>query len=407
MSLSQPILPNKVTVYRRTRSAVWQARIKLKTGGWHRATTGKHDFEEAKERALELYYEMNAREKTGLPQVSRRFSQVAKLAIKKMEDELANGYGKSVYRSYIQALDNVLIPYFGKYHIDNITPKIMREFDVWRKKHYKKAPAASTVTTHNSALNRVFDAAVQRGWMQQTAVPTLSNVGHKGDVRPAFSFEEYRQLVKHLRNWDKAAHRGRSKMMRELLRDYGLMLANTGMRHGTESLNLKWRDLSWWYDKKGVRYLQLRVDGKTGERTLIARHDCVLYFSRIAKRFDEFKGKTIEQIVEQRVDQYVFRLSDGTRTNNLHQTFRACLKEHDLLYGSASSKRRSLYSLRHMYATWELWRGRNIHQLAIQMGTSVGMLEQHYSKLTPLLLADKFGGYDFETSKKGISSSDE
>jgi hypothetical protein len=40
----------------------------------------------------------------------------------------------------------------------------------------------------------------------------------------------------------------------------------------------------------------------------------------------------------------------------------------------------------------ELYRGRNIHQLAVQMGTSVGMLEQHYSKLTPMLLAEQFAG---------------
>jgi len=68
-----------------------------------------------------------------------------------------------------------------------------------------------------------------------------------------------------------------------------------------------------------------------------------------------------------------------------------------MLYGTTSGKLRTLYSVRHLYATWELYRGRNIHQLAIQMGTSVGMLERHYSKLTPLLLADKFGGFKDES----------
>jgi hypothetical protein len=49
----------------------------------------------------------------------------------------------------------------------------------------------------------------------------------------------------------------------------------------------------------------------------------------------------------------------------------------------------------------ELYRGRNIHQLAVQMGTSVGMLEQHYSKLTPMLLAEQFAG---TRSKKDIAA---
>ena len=43
-----------------------------------------------------------------------------------------------------------------------------------------------------------------------------------------------------------------SKMIRELLRDYILVLANTGMRDGTEASSLKWADVDWWLgaDKK-------------------------------------------------------------------------------------------------------------------------------------------------------------
>jgi len=60
--------------------------------------------------------------------------------------------------------------------------------------------------------------------------------------------------------------------------------------------------------------------------------------------------------------------------------------------GAASKKERTLYSLRHTYATFALKDGIGIHELAVQMGTSVGMIEQHYSKITPELIADQFGG---------------
>ena len=56
------------------------------------------------------------------------------------------------------------------------------------------------------------------------------------------------------------------------------------------------------------------------------------------------------------------------------------------------SRPRTLYSLRHTYATLELYKGRNIHQLARQMGSSVAMLEKHYNKLTPMLMANEFAG---------------
>jgi hypothetical protein len=46
--------------------------------------------------------------------------------------------------------------------------------------------------------------------------------------------------------------------------------------------------------------------------------------------------------------------------------------------------------LRHTYATLELIENRtDLHTLAKQMGTSVGMIEKHYSKLTATMAADR------------------
>ena len=46
-------------------------------------------------------------------------------------------------------------------------------------------------------------------------------------------------------------------------------------------------------------------------------------------------------------------------------------------------------SLRHTYATEELLAGTDIHTLSKQMGTSVRMLEAHYSKLTATMAAER------------------
>ena len=50
------LLPNKVTIYQRDRSARWQARIKLKSGEWYRITTGTDSEDAAREAALKFYY---------------------------------------------------------------------------------------------------------------------------------------------------------------------------------------------------------------------------------------------------------------------------------------------------------------------------------------------------------------
>jgi integrase len=47
-----------------------------------------------------------------------------------------------------------------------------------------------------------------------------------------------------------------SKIMRELLRDYILILANTGMRHGTEAQNLRWKNIST-FEMDGRSYVAM------------------------------------------------------------------------------------------------------------------------------------------------------
>ena len=68
--------------------------------------------------------------------------------------------------------------------------------------------------------------------------------------------------------------------IRYLLVDYVQMLLYTGMRHGTEAMGICWRHLEWHTDK-GVRYLRVRVDGKTGGRWLRR----VLFLLKLTKCF--------------------------------------------------------------------------------------------------------------------------
>jgi integrase len=66
------------------------------------------------------------------------------------------------------------------------------------------------------------------------------------------------------------------------------------------------------------------------------------------------------------------------------------MKASGLLKDTATGQNRTLYSLRHTYATLELIENRkDLHTLAKQMGTSVGMIEKHYSKLTATMAADR------------------
>ena len=134
------------------------------------------------------------------------------------------------------------------------------------------------------------------------------------------------------------------------------------------------------------------MNGKTGQRILVARPRCKGWFKRIHTRAEDLQAFTFEELIDKGVDEFIFRLADGTRSINLHQTFRKLLNDAGLQKCRNTDKNRTLYSLRHTYATFGLVKGIDMHKLAVQMGTSMGMLEKHYSHLTVFDARDELSG---------------
>ena len=123
-------------------------------------------------------------------------------------------------------------------------------------------------------------------------------------------------------------------------------------------------------------FLRFRVKGKTAEhetegyRSVIARHGVKLWLDQLK----ELTGKTDEE-------DYLFCLPDGSQIKDLPHMFTSLLIDCNLLC-DADGNRRTLYSLRHTYATFRILYASAPYQiLALQMGTSVNMIEQHYAHL--------------------------
>jgi integrase len=380
-----------IKLYKRRNSSVWQAKFKL-DGRWVRVSTERHKLDEAKARAKRQIIEYEVMLEKQIPVVTKTFASVAKLAISEMQNELQRGGGTKSLNDYVIVTNKYLIPYFGKRSITSIDYDAIVAFDKWRTEQMGRSPHASTINTHNSALSRIFEAALQRGFINQTQVPKLINKKRDSSRRPDFTIEEYRTLIRKLKAFIDASRDGKSREMRLLMRDYVLILANTGMREGTETANLKWKHVRQFVED-GHTYLEMSVSGKTGRRDIICRSSTLTYLKRIHERSSDLSKMTFEQLLKAKVNKPVFRLSDGTVTQNLRQTFKAFLKFCGLLECPRTGKDRTLYSLRHTYATFALTRhGADIHALAKQMGTSVLMIERHYSHLTPRLKKEMFAG---------------
>jgi integrase len=309
-----------------------------------------------------------------------------------MQSEIREGVGKQAYRDYVQALNKWLIPYFGKTDIAKIDLAAVIQFDAWRTQQNGRVPAQSTINNHNSALNRVLDLAELNGWIVKSLRPTLLNKGVKTQSRGSFSVEEYTTIYTALRTFNKQTAIEKSAATRETLRNYVLFLANTGIRHGTEALGLRWRNIEW-YLRDGERYLAVSVDGKTNKRTAIARDSVVGFLWRQAQLNSRITAGDFDALLAQKLDEPVFvtRLGSVVTVHNLNRAFNALLDELDLKTG-ADGRTRTLYSWRHFYATQDLERGVSTHALSRQLGNSTEMIDRHYSKYSPLLNAELHSG---------------
>lgn len=378
-----------VVLYKRENSDKWQARYKLGDSKWHRISTKERNADYAGKVACEEYDRARFLADEDIVITSKKFGAVAKTVAENLQAQLDGGKGKSVFHTYITVINKYLIPFFKNYNVNSIDYEALVKFDDWREKEMGKKPRASTITNHNTTLNKVLDYAVSMGFMSNIHIPKLQNDGAKSNPRPAFSKSEYKSLTSFMTTWSKKGHTQRTKDMRELLRDYVLVLSNTGMRHGTESLGLKWKDIQW-ITMDGERYLQLTVNGKTGKRNLIARHNTQDYLERIQLRNDAIKTMSFDALLKKRVDDYVFKLRDGTTTANLNGTFRHLMRDSGL---NKAGGNKTLYSLRHTYAHLAiLEENMDVYSLSKQMGTSVKMIEQYYGHITPAHIASKLAG---------------
>ena len=70
--------------------------------------------------------------KTICPVVTKKFSDVAKLAIVDMRKQLDAGLGRKVFADYIVCIERYLIPFFGAQYVTTIDYEKVQQFYEWR-----------------------------------------------------------------------------------------------------------------------------------------------------------------------------------------------------------------------------------------------------------------------------------
>ena len=198
--------------------------------------------------------------------------------------------------------------------------------------------------------------------------------------RPTFTIKEWRKLTRMMREWVKEGkHKGHVGRDRYLIQQYVLILANCGARIG-EIRFLRWNEIETKSLGDGTKRLVASVKGKTGERQVVFNEGSEEY----VKRIYDMRKQEINNNPD--YDGFVICKRDGSPIGSFKKGFDSLLTYCDLV-NDAKGQKRTLYSLRHFYATQRLSEEVSPYLLASNMGTSVEMLERHYGQVVNDLVA--------------------
>jgi len=338
------VKPELIRIVRRENSRKWQVHYKIEgVKTWFRKSVQTTDVDKAIQLAERMWMKATFDHEEGRPVISKKFKPVAEVVLRRLNEEIQAGTARPIAKDYVSAINLYLIPFYGNYNVDSIKPATVSEFHTWRKAKVGRELSGSAQNNHNSAFNLVIDEAIERGYMTEYNRPSTKNTGVESDRRAEFSQVEWRHIDVEVR------------------------------------------------DGQPILHIRLQK-GKLGARNFVAHNSCWRILEVMRQISPDLRDIPLEEVLRQRVAKKLFRLADGTEPDNWNKPFRQYLEDTQLLNCPFTDKERSLYSLRHYYATQRLLDGIPIHDLAQQMGTSVLMIGKHYSHLTPLMKATQFAG---------------
>jgi integrase len=359
---SHSILGDKVRIYRRTNSTLWQCATYLEGKEW-RVSTKTDSLTQAKDFAEDWYLELRGKSRAGQLKKERTFADAARQFVLEYV-AITNGERNPGYvKDHEARLKNHLLPYFGATALPAVTAGMVQEYRAFRLRPNAatgKVPTRSTLHHETVTLRQVMKTALRHGWISH--LPDFSapyRASGKVTHRAWFSPEEYKRLYTHTRERAKAARGLSWQHPAEQLHDYILFMANTGLRPD-EANRLEYRDVTIESDEDGgERILVIQVRGKRGVGYCKSTAGAVFPFERLVQRN------------RPRPDDRIF-------PHDHKKQFNRVLADCDLKV-DREGNRRAAYSLRHTYICLRLLEGADIYQIAKNCRTSVEMIEKHYA----------------------------
>ena len=419
----------RITLYTRNGNPTFHARLKVEGAkGYIVKSSKRTSLADAVRWAEDLYDDLRYKVRHGLEVKPYSFEALWKRWLQ------ANGHTLSAHRlRYIRGTaDRYFLSYFGTLSLEDVTDACMETYWSWRISYWSseegaqkldralilrstpkhprfsrlgnvaKIPSNKTLQMEQSVLRQIFSWALRMGIIHR--VPTIKSPkvqrSHGVSRRPAFEIDEMKQLAQFMDKWadgkidnnaeaeeeGKLAQRPHSLHLwqRKLVKFYVLFMLASGLRPN-EARQLRWKDIEYIRagNEEGV-LLHISPNTKTGARECVPLRHALGHLGAIRRLSDHTKP-----------DDYVFADRSGLPIDSFGKTFKKVLEMTGLL-NDRHGRARTIYSLRHTYATFRLlYGGANIEDLAQNMGTSPTQIFNHYRHITTRQKAKELvGRYD-------------
>ncbi|MBI06839.1 MAG: hypothetical protein CMM54_07665 [Rhodospirillaceae bacterium] len=415
----------------------WYARIRLpqeiesRKRQDVRRSTKKESKDEAAQWAIDLYHEMCGNQKLGMPTESRTFSWIfADYQRLQKRGVDAGEVSENRYQLNDSTYRNYLSSFFGEMDIRKVNSETILEYKAQRNTQMGLAggasvrkrtkPSAHTINVENMVLRDILKHAHDKKYIH--SIPTIKNNYSQRVPRLDFSADEWAYILKRFdediaksKQNQVAVHEWRYKLM---LKTLCQLLVYSGARVGGETnQSLIWDDVravenvsgrekqhhigthtECPYDKREIVRVEVMVRNvkyrtKPNPRLVMA----IPYLEPALRAWRSASDFGLN-------NQFIFcHQGDGmngepsTQIKSFKSGFERFLKRHSnedfLLWKDEESPHRTLYSLRHTYATQRLINGDiGVYELARNMGTSIRELERTYAKALPQAFAKQLTG---------------
>ena len=372
-------------LFRTTKSGgVWQLKIWIfEEQKYFRKSLRTRDEDFARRKAEDEYIQIKAKRLNG--------QKVFKVSLHTVIDEWLEiqketvGLTRTPARwKTIQTQTNWLKEFIPdkNFKIEDLSSRSFVDYYGFRRKRKPEVKNA-TLINEKCTINAILKYGVQKGYLSPLYRSEFPDIPKNIERRQALSLNEYKKIYRYFGSKEFLKD-GDTHQTRDFVRDFTLVLANTGIRFG-EARRLKWKHIKivrgQKVAEKSLVEITLTAEMTKNKKSRIVQGMRGDVFTRI-KSYSNYRDANDFVFVDNQSGNQLTR-------DHYYRCWKLMLKETGL---NKEPKEISYYCLRHSYATWRLYAGVNSRALCENLGCGIQYLEQHYGHMETRVMRDKLTG---------------